>query len=202
MKPGRTAPALLASLLAAACSSAPPPEPVIAHTAEPPAPPPPPPAPPLTPARWVESGGATLIGPRVGDATLVLLGGRRALVGADGAVKIERTPGPEPLLELIEVPLANGGTRLAGRGVHGLYRFEDPLGPPIALGQVEGELARLGAAPGVLVFWTSRSDLPRFVDVSTGGAATLSACPSRRCARWPSSTRRRARPSSRRRASP
>src|SRR5262245_5748473 len=40
-------------------------------------------------ARWVPSGGATLVGPGVPGGALVLLGGRRALVAADGSVKAE-----------------------------------------------------------------------------------------------------------------
>ena len=141
MRLARTAPALLAALLASACSGEPLPPPAVVHTAEPP--PPPPPAPPLAPARWIEGGGATLVGPVIGDATLVLLGGRRALVGKDGVVTGEKAPCPEPLMELVEVPTP-GGARLVGRGQLGIYRFDDPLGPPRALGHSDAPLARLG----------------------------------------------------------
>src|SRR4051812_9211737 len=75
------------------------------HVAEKPETPPVPPAPPAS-ARWVESGGATLIGPTVSDGTLVLLGGRRALVGRDGSLRNETVPSPEPLMELLAVPAA------------------------------------------------------------------------------------------------
>jgi hypothetical protein len=175
MNLARSAPALLAALLGAACSSAPPPPPIVARAPEP-TPPSAPPPPPLAPARWVDSGGATVIGPVVGEDTWVLLGGRRALVSKDGAVKTELRACPEPLFELAEVPSARG-TRLVGRGHHGLYRFDDPLGAPTPLAHSEGELARLGAAPGVLAFWTTRSDLPRFVDVETGAPVPLAGLP-------------------------
>jgi hypothetical protein len=146
----------------------------VVHTAEPP--PPPPPPPPLAPARWIEGGGATLVGPVIGDATLVLLGGRRALVAKDGAVTGEKAPCPEPLLELVEVPTASG-SRLVGRGQNGIYRFDDPLGPPRALGHSDAPLARLGAAPGMVAYWAQRSDLPRFLDVESGAPATLAGLP-------------------------
>jgi len=168
--------ALLASLVAFGCASAP--TPPALHVVEAPEAPLPPPTPTLS-ARWVESGGATLVGPTVGDGTLVLLGGRRALVGRDGALRNEAVPCPEPLLELIEVPAAEGGapSRLVGRGAHGLYRFDDPLGAPIALARSSAELARLGALPGLVAVWTTRSDLPRFLDIGTGRPRELGGLP-------------------------
>jgi hypothetical protein len=168
--------ALLAALVVTGCAGAP--TPPVLHVAEPVEAPPAPPTPTLA-ARWVESGGATLVGPTVGDATLVLLGGRRALVGPDGALRNEAVPCPEPLLELIEVPAAESGapSRLVGRGAHGVYRFDDPLGAPVALARAGADLAHLGALPGLVAVWTTRSDLPRFLDVSTGRPRELGGLP-------------------------
>jgi hypothetical protein len=139
------------------------------------------PAPALTiaapaPARWVDSGGATLIGPQLAGGTLVLLGGRRALVRADGAVESEKAPTPEPLAEVALVP-SGGALRLVGRGEHDVYRFEDPLGAPVLLTRSEAPLGHLGAAPGAVALWTARSDLPRFVDVETGAERALAGLP-------------------------
>lgn len=172
-----SAPLALLAALVVGCASAPPV--TTLHVAEAPEAPPPPPPAPLPAARWVESGGATLVGPTVGDGTLVLLGGRRALVGRDGSLRNEAAPCPEPLLELVEVPAAAGGaaSRLVGRGAHGVYRFDDPLGAPVALARSAPELARLGALPGLVAVWTTRSDLPRFLDVATGRPRELGGLP-------------------------
>jgi hypothetical protein len=159
--------------LLAACAGAPPP------------PPPPPGAstspaavilPPPLAARWVESGGGTLVGPSLPGGTLVLLGGRRALVHADGSLETETVPAPEPLAELVEVPSA-AGPRLAGRGLHDVYRFDDPLGAPRVLARSRDPLARLGAGPGVVAVWTGGSELPRFLDVETGREQKLAGLP-------------------------
>ena len=156
------APAALASLIGASCSAAPPrPAPPRSD-----APPPAPVAVPA-PARWVESGGATEIGPAVAGGTLVLLGGRRAIVSADGAVRIEAAPAAEALDEIVEVPSASG-TRLVAHGAHEVVRLDDPLGAPVRLARSELPIARIGAGPGVVAVWTGRSDLPRFLDVGTG----------------------------------
>lgn len=130
-------------------------------------------------ARWVESGGATLIGPSVGDAVLVLLGGRRALVSRDGSIRNEAAPSPEPLLEILTIPAVASGapSHLVGRGKLGVYRFDDPLGAPVTLARGGSELARIGALPGVLAVWTKRSDLPYFLDVTTGRERELPGLP-------------------------
>lgn len=172
----RRAPALLATLFLGGCAGAAPVTPI--HVIEKVDPPPAPPA-TVTAARWVESGGATLIGPAVSEGTLVLLGGRRALVGPDGALHNETVASPEPLLELISVPAAASGasSRVVGRGLHGVYRFDEPLGPGVALARSSGDLARIGALPGVVAVWTARSDLPRFLDVATGSPRELAGRP-------------------------
>jgi hypothetical protein len=167
------APALLACLCGVSCAEAPPPPP--AARVEPKAAPSVTVAPPL-PARWVESGGATLIGPELPGGTLVLLGGRRALVLADGALTVEKTAAPEPLQEIVAVP-TNSGPRLVGRGQHGIYRFDEPLGAPALLAQSEQRIERLGAGPGAVAVWTERSDLPRFLDVESGSERAFAGLP-------------------------
>src|SRR5262245_8881537 len=125
--------------LAAACGGAPLPTPpsVRLDVA-----PPPVAVPPPLPARWVESGGATLVGPVLSgsDGTLVLLGGRRALVRGDGSLEPEKARAPEPLEEIVEVPGPGGRTRLVGRSGHGVFRFDDPLGAPVALARSEARI--------------------------------------------------------------
>src|SRR5690349_16675592 len=93
----------------ASCSSPPPPPPQI--TVKPPQVAVAPDAPLLPPARWVDSSGSTQIGPVLPGGTLVLLGGRRALVTKDGATRVETAPAPEGLVEVIEVPDAKGDLR-------------------------------------------------------------------------------------------
>ncbi|APR88008.1 hypothetical protein A7982_13357 [Minicystis rosea] len=166
-------PALIACTAGASCAEAPPPPPTVAKS-EPTAPVAA--VPPPMPARWVESAGTTTIGPQIGRDTLVLLGGRRALVLPDGTVQIERVPTPEALLDIALVPIA-GGTRLVGRGVHDVYRFDDPLGAPVLLTRSEAALVRLGTAPGAVALWSARYDLPRFIDVETGNERPLKGLP-------------------------
>nr|AYM52626.1 hypothetical protein [Aetherobacter sp.] len=171
-----TSSALIAALFASGCAGAkPPPLPPAIKDLDAPLVA----ADPVPPARWVESGGATLIGPSVGDGTLVLLGGRRALVQRDGSIRNETVPSPEPLLELLEVPSAASGAKgsIVGRGKFGLYRFDDPLGAAVTLARGGGALARIGALPGVLAAWTTRSDLPYFLDVTTGRERALPGLP-------------------------
>ncbi|WP_437775728.1 hypothetical protein [Sorangium sp. So ce1097] len=172
-RPQRAA-ALLAALALARCGGAPP-RPAPAEGRAPAATPPPPPDEPPS-ARWVDASGATAIGPRVAGGTVALLGGRRFLVGSDGAARPETAACPEPLLELALVPSA-AGARLVGRGVHGVYRFEDPLGAPAILARSEAELLRIGGGPGVVAVWDAASDLPTFLDVETGQPRALPGLP-------------------------
>jgi hypothetical protein len=161
--------ALLAST--AACSSPPPAPPQVAVT--------PPPvvslaeAPPLPPARWIDSSGSTIKGPALPGGTLVLLGGRRVLVAKDGSTKVETVPTPEGLLSIIEVPSASGQRRLIGHGPHTIYRFDDPLGAPIALARSDVLVDHIGAGPGLVAVWDYQSLSPRFIDVETGQPKTL-----------------------------
>ena len=170
-----TSSALIAALFASGCAGAKPPAPPVFENMEIQIDP----GDPVPAARWVESGGATLIGPSVGDGTLVLLGGRRALVGRDGSIRNETVASPEPLLELLEVPSAASGAKgsVVGRGKFGLYRFDDPLGAAVTLARGGAALARIGALPGVLAAWTTSSDLPYFLDVTTGRERALPGMP-------------------------
>ncbi|XXY53069.1 hypothetical protein WME91_18240 [Sorangium sp. So ce269] len=134
-------------------------------------------APSAAPARWVDSSGATAIGPAVGGGTLVLLGGRRAVVSARGEVQIEAAPSAEPLLELIEVPSASGARRIVGRSAHAVYRLDDPLGKPVPLARSLDDLSHIGGGPGLVAVWDVTSDLPRLIDVETGQARSLPGLP-------------------------
>jgi hypothetical protein len=123
--------------------------------------------------------GATPPNPRSGlpaSGTLLLLGGRRAILHDDGSVETEKAAAPEALAELVEVP-AKGTMVLVGRGAHGVYRFDDPLGAPAILARSNDPLARLGAGPSFVAVWRSAGDLPRFLDVATGAEASFAGLP-------------------------
>lgn len=127
----------------------------------------------MPPARWIDSSGATLKGPSIPGGTLVLLGGRRALVAKDGTTKVETAPTPEGLLSIIEVPTASGQRRLVGHGAHTIYRFDDPLGAPVSLARSDVLIDHIGAGPGLVAVWDYQSFSPRFIDVETGQPKTL-----------------------------
>jgi hypothetical protein len=133
--------------------------------------------PALTPARWVDSSGSTLIGPTLPSGTLVLLGGRRALVAKDGTTTVETAPTPEGLIAIIEVPNVGGKRRLIGHGPHTIYRFDDPLGAPTALARSEVLIDHIGGGPGLVAVWDYQSYAPRFIDVDTGQPKTLAGLP-------------------------
>jgi hypothetical protein len=131
-------------------------------------------------ARWLPGGGATLIGPRLPQGTLVLLGGRRALLRDDGALETERAVAPEPLEGLVLVPTTSGD-RLVGYSRHGVYRFDEPLGAAVLLGFGRGDqdaIARAAPGPGLVAlwhhFWASG---PTLIDVTTGALRTLPGLP-------------------------
>ncbi|XXX73757.1 hypothetical protein WMF30_39545 [Sorangium sp. So ce134] len=172
----RRAAALLAALALARCGGAPPRPAPQEGRAPAPAHPPPAPAAALLRARWVDASGATAVGPRVAGGIMALLGGRRFLVGSDGAARPETAPCPEPLLELAVAPSA-AGPRLVGRGVHGVYRFDDPLGAPAILARSDAELLRIGGGPSVVAVWDAASDLPSFLDIETGQPRALPGLP-------------------------
>ncbi len=147
----------LAAALAGACSAAP--GPVVAPID---IGPPPAAATPLLAARWIDAGGATLVGPKVAAGTLVLLGGRRALVDASG-VKVEEASGPEPLWDVVDVPVGDRH-ELVGAGARAVYRLQEPLGALTPIGRAA--VTKIGAGNGGVYVWTRSSDLPTFVDVS------------------------------------
>src|SRR5689334_8177984 len=72
----------------------------------------PPPPPPLPPAKWMQVAGATTMGPQVDGGKLMLVGGRRVLLATDGSTKSETAPSPEPLQQIIVVPVAGGAKRV------------------------------------------------------------------------------------------
>ena len=115
--------ALLATVAAVTCSvaCATPPIPATAKRADVA-------APPARSSRWVLTNHGAMIGPRVAGGTLVLLGGRRAVVAADGRVAPERVAAPEALSNIVAVPTPEGPV-IVGLGTEHLYRFDDPLGP-------------------------------------------------------------------------
>jgi hypothetical protein len=162
-----------AGAIGVGCSGAPPPppKPAVVDPTLPSAPLPLPLA-----ARWVDSTGTTLVGPSVANGTLLLLGGRRAVLHADGSLETEKAPTAEPLAEIVEVPSA-GKRVLVARGERGVYRFDDPLGPPVGLALSDQPLARIGAAPGMVALWRAGSELPRFVDVEQGADKTFAGLP-------------------------
>src|SRR6185437_17124626 len=164
---------LLLPALLAACSGAPPPPSPTARVDTAPASPP---IPPSAAARWIESNGCTLVGPALPGGTLVLLGGRRALVREDGSLEVEKTPAPELLCGLVEVP-SGARTVLVGHGAHGVYRFDDPLGAAVTLARSPEGVAHIGAGPSRVAVWTRGSDLPRFLDVATGAERSLPGLP-------------------------
>lgn len=112
--------------------------------------------------RWLRTGGATEIGPKLPSGTLVLLGGRRALVEPNGYIRHEHVVTPEPLCGLIAVPTPVGD-RIIGYGKHTVYRFDDPLGEPIALTRTSEstEIAGIAPGPGTVFVWPTSSNTSR-----------------------------------------
>ena len=129
-------------------------------------------------ARWVLTGGATRVGPQLARGTLVLLGGRRALVRTDGGVESEVAPAPEPLDGIVLVPTA-GGDRLIGHGRRGVYAFEDPLGAPTVLAHdPSASLLRIGAGPGWIAVWGDAGEaMPVVLDAVTGAERKVEGWP-------------------------
>lgn len=116
----------------------------------------------------MQVAGATTVGPQIDGGTMMLVGGRRVLIGADGSSKSETAPSPEPLQQVVVVPTAGGTKRVVARGKNGIFRLDDPLGAPKPLAQSESEIRAIADYVGLIVVWTYNSDTPRFVDVETG----------------------------------
>jgi len=158
------------------CSAPPPPPKVIPKPPVVVAAPPPPP--PLPPARWMQVAGATTVGPQIDGGTMMLVGGRRVLIGADGSSKSETAPSPEPLQQVVVIPTVGGTKRVIARGKKGIFRLDDPLGAPKPLAQSESEIRTVASYVGLIAVWTYNSDTPRFVDVETGKFKLVPSLPS------------------------
>ena len=167
---GRSLAALLgmASFVGIACSASPEPSPRVA---------PPKPAAPDgpsfegVPARWLESSGAASLGPELAEGTMLLLGGRRAIASKAGVVA-ERAAAPEPLHSLALVPTASGSV-VVGSGKHGVYRFDEPLGPAIVLATSDVPIRDVSAGPSLVAVWPESNDPPYLLDVGNGGPHPL-----------------------------
>jgi hypothetical protein len=156
----------VAMVLVAACRAAP--TPVLAPAALPPIASTPVAVPSV--ARWLRISGATMIGPEVPGGTLVLLGGRRAIVALDGTVREELAPLPQPLVDIVEVPTAHGA-RLIALGPSAIFRLDEPLGEPKLLATLDRDSngKRLGSGPGYVAVWKEGMGRgPSFLDVDTG----------------------------------
>lgn len=125
------------------------------------------PAPAERPARWLDVGGVTSLGPELPEGRMVLLAGRRALARPDGSLALA-APTDDQLVELAWVPLAGGKGVLVGRTPARVLRFDDPLGPGTELAR--GVSGPLGTMPGAVVVLTHAGHVgaPRVLDVSTG----------------------------------
>lgn len=161
----------------ASCSSQPPPPPKQINIAAAPTAAPAPETAPLSPSRWLDSGGATLVGPELPQGRLLLLGGRRALLQKDGSVKAESVPCPEALMGLIEVPDEQGKKVLIGHGSKGIYRFDDPLAAAVKVAQSEVNIDHIGAGPNSVAVWDYQSYVPRFIDLKSAKMQSLSGLP-------------------------
>ncbi len=129
------------------------------------------------PPRWVATGGLTRLGVVLPQGRLVLVGGRRALVRHDGTTIPETAPAPEPLVQIILVPMP-AGDRLVGSGRHAVYRFDDPLGPPAIIAACSDTIGLIGAGPGVVSIWSGvHASTPFFVDPDTGEKKSHDAWP-------------------------
>jgi hypothetical protein len=122
-----------------------------------------------------------LIGPRLPQGTLVLLGGRRALLRDDGTLEAERAPAPEPLEDVLLVPTMSGD-RLVGHGRSAIYAFADPLGPAVTLARSgDTGVHRIAAGPGWIAVW--HADVtrePAALDAITGAERVLPGWPAAR----------------------
>ncbi|MDC3985007.1 hypothetical protein [Polyangium jinanense] len=134
-------------------------------------------------ARWVRTGRTTRVILPLPEGTLVLMGGRRALVRADGSILDEKVLTPEPLDDMLAVPTPRG-LRLVGYNSQALYRFDDPLGEPRVLVEAflvgaANTISKVGAGPGFVAVWDSDGGgAPALLlDVETGATRTLAGWP-------------------------
>jgi hypothetical protein len=109
---------------------------------------------------WIHVGGATLVGPPVEGGTLVLMGGRRAIVTPAGEVLPERVRCPEALTSVDAMVTRSGRQVVVALGTGTVYRFDDPLGAPVPVVKVETD--RRPDPPGAR-FAGARDGRARFV---------------------------------------
>jgi hypothetical protein len=139
--------------------------------------PPPSPQPPL-PARWVDSTwNSNQLGPTIPGGTLVVVGGKRAILTKDGVLRAEQIRAPEPIRQLITVPTAQG-VRIFGLSPRGIYRFDDPLGEATLFARSEKDFDLRGIMPGPGVLAVMRAGGAfTFFDVETGRPTSLPGLP-------------------------
>lgn len=141
--------------------------------------------PPEEKPRWITSGGATIIGPELPEGTLVLLGGRRAILHQDGTLEPEKTPSPEPLFGAALVA-TSAGNRLVAHSKTRLYRLDEPLGAPTLLATGQGDvdsIARIAAGPALVAVWQTTPEVPPIMlDPLTGAQKGFEGWPSVRVA--------------------
>lgn len=152
-----------ATLLCAACSSAPPPPPVKPVATTKPVEPPPP-----APARWVRHLGGSSPGVQTPKGRLVLLGGKRALVGDDGKVTAVKAD-DEPIDALDLVPVPGASPVVIGSSNTAIYRFDDPVGPGRRIAALPRVIMGVHTYPGRIGLRTSAGTL--WIDVE-GKAAS------------------------------
>lgn len=164
---------VVTALVGAGCSGAPSPPPPTRTTA-----PPAKSTPSFAPlaARWVETDLSTVVGPTLPEGTVLLLGGRRALLASDGSVRTEEVPSPEPLTSIVAVPTSSGA-RILGGGASGIYRFDSTLGRAAPFLRGSNRTFGLGTGPGVLVLLPSDGRPPIGLDVETGQPRSLPSLP-------------------------
>jgi hypothetical protein len=156
-----------ASLALAACSSAPPPPPVKpVATAKPVEPAPPP------PARWVRHLGGSMPGVRTPKGTLVLLGGKRALVADDGTITAVKAD-DEPIDALEVVPVPGGSPVVIGTSLAAVYRFDDPVGPGKRIASLSRVIMGVHTYPGRIGLRTTTGTLWLDVDGKSASAPPL-----------------------------
>lgn len=131
-------------------------------------------------AFWVVPSAESLVGPAVDGGTWAIVGGRRLLLRPDGSTGVETDPTEEALHALAAVPLAGGAggkkVQLLGASRHLVHAFDEPLGQGRVVATFERDIARIGAAPGLLFVWLDDDAAPRVLDALT--LAPSSAWPS------------------------
>jgi hypothetical protein len=118
-------------------------------------------------ARWVPVSGPTSFESVLPEGVLLLVGGRRALVRADGRPYSPSQADPEPLRGIVSVPTRDGA-RLFGYATHTIYRFDGPLGRATAFVSSVPVIRVVGAGPGCLFVTVAEGDEPLILDPDSG----------------------------------